>query len=208
VGSHYLWESIGGFPPAIFTTFCPGRTGRRRWPRWRRPPPRRPAAPPSANAIASRAPRWPRVHRSYVATSFGNRSAKIARGQRRATPETADPEAKYQLSPGDRQVSHGAVIVTLDLLGSPRTERAASEACGCGKVQGNRLGVERHLLEAEVSQMRKEREERHANPSKVLDVPNTPSEVLLDPDRPSARLSKSRDPLHRRAVELAENAPW
>jgi hypothetical protein len=67
------------------------------------------------------------------------------------TPETADAEAKYQLSTGDRQISHSAVIGTLDPLGSPRAERAASEARGCGKVQRDRLAVERNVLEAEAS---------------------------------------------------------
>ena len=82
----------------------------------------------------------------------------MARGQRRAaTAEAADSEAEDQLPTGERQVSHGAVIDALDPLGPPRTERAAGEARGCGKVQRDRLAVERHLLEAETSQMRKER---------------------------------------------------
>jgi hypothetical protein len=74
-----------------------------------------------------------------------------------STPKTADAEPKAELPPGQRQVSHGPVIDTLDTLGPPRTKRAASETRGGGKVKRDRLAVECHLLEAEVSQMRKER---------------------------------------------------
>ena len=70
---------------------------------------------------------------------------------------TSHSEAKDQLPTGEWQVSHGAEIDALDALGSPRTQRAAGEAVGCGKVQRDRLAVERHVLEAETSQVRKER---------------------------------------------------
>ena len=73
------------------------------------------------------------------------------------TPEAADSEAENRLPTGEWQVSHGAVIDTLDTLGSERTERAAGEARGCGKVQRDRLAVERQVLDAESSQVRKER---------------------------------------------------
>jgi hypothetical protein len=80
------------------------------------------------------------------------------------TSETADSEAEDQLPTGERQVSDRAVIAAVGTLGPPRTERAASEARGCGKVQRDALAVERHLLEAKTSQMREERCERHVNP--------------------------------------------
>jgi len=72
------------------------------------------------------------------------------------TPKAADSEAENQLPTGERQISHGAVIDTLNALGSPCTERAAGETCGCSKVQRDCLAVECHVLEAETSQVRKE----------------------------------------------------
>lgn len=72
------------------------------------------------------------------------------------TAEAADSEAEKQLPTGEWKVSHGAVIDTLDALGSPRPERAAGEARGRGQVQCDRLAVERHVLDAESSQVRKE----------------------------------------------------
>jgi hypothetical protein len=84
----------------------------------------------------------------------------LGKDDSRATPSTtakaADSQAKDQSPTGERQVSHGAVIDTLHALGPPRTERTAGEACGCGEVQGDRLDVERHMLDAETSQVRKE----------------------------------------------------
>ena len=74
-----------------------------------------------------------------------------------ATTEAADSEAEDQVPTGERQVSYGAAIDALDTLGPPRTERTAGEACGCSKVQRDPLAVERYVLEAETSQMRKER---------------------------------------------------
>jgi hypothetical protein len=61
------------------------------------------------------------------------------------------------LSIGERQIIDGTVIDALDALGLPRTQGAAGEACGCGKVQRDRLAAERYLLNAETSQMGKER---------------------------------------------------
>ena len=82
----------------------------------------------------------------------------MTRGQRAtgATAEAADSEAEDQLPTGERRVSHGAVIDTLNALGSPCTERAAGEARGCGKVKCGRLVVERYALEAKTSHVRKE----------------------------------------------------
>jgi hypothetical protein len=85
---------------------------------------------------------------------FGEDRPRAALG---TTPEATDSEAEDQLPTGEREVSHGPVIDTLDAPGPPRTERAAGEACGCGKVQPDGLAVERHLLEAKTSQLRKER---------------------------------------------------
>ena len=62
-----------------------------------------------------------------------------------------------QVPTGKRQVRDGAVIDALDALGPPCTERAAGEACRCGKVERDGLATERHLLEAKTSQMREER---------------------------------------------------
>jgi hypothetical protein len=63
----------------------------------------------------------------------------------------------FRATPGFARSQVSTVIDALDTLGSPCTERAASEPGGCGKVQRDRLAVERHLLEAETSYLRKER---------------------------------------------------
>ena len=82
----------------------------------------------------------------------------------RTTSKAADSEAEDQLPTGERQVSDSAVIAAVDTLGPPRTERAASVARGCDKVQPDALAVERRLLEAKTGQMREKRCERHVNP--------------------------------------------